>query len=85
MRRLLLTGSLGQRERREALAALKAGEIDLVVGTQALVQEGVEFSDLSLAVIDEQHRFGVHQRLLLTEKGAVNLCTLPKTLDWATL
>ncbi len=51
------------------LEGIRDGEVDLVVGTHALVQEGVEFADLSLAVIDEQHRFGVHQRLLLKEKG----------------
>src|SRR5207248_6725692 len=49
-------------ERRAALASLKAGEIDLVVGTQALTQEGVRFARLGLVVIDEQHKFGVHQR-----------------------
>src|SRR4029077_19286860 len=58
------------RERRQALAALKAGEIDLVVGTQALVQEGVEFARLGLVVIDEQHKFGVHQRARVRQMGA---------------
>jgi ATP-dependent DNA helicase RecG len=69
VRRLLLTGALSQRERREALAALKVGEIDLVVGTQALVQEGVEFARLGLVVIDEQHKFGVHQRARVRQLG----------------
>jgi ATP-dependent DNA helicase RecG len=69
VRRLLLTGALSQRARREALAALKAGEIDLVVGTQALVQEGVEFARLGLVVIDEQHKFGVHQRARVRRLG----------------
>ena len=62
VRRLLLTGGRTQKERREALEALRAGEIDLVVGTQALVQEDVQFARLGLVVVDEQHRFGVHQR-----------------------
>ncbi len=70
VRRLLLTGGQTARERREALAALKAGEIDLVVGTQALVQEGVEFARLGLVVIDEQHKFGVHQRSRVRQLGA---------------
>jgi ATP-dependent DNA helicase RecG len=69
VRRLLLTGALGTRERREALAALKAGEVDLVVGTQALVQEGVEFARLGLVVIDEQHKFGVNQRAHVRRLG----------------
>ena len=62
VRRLLLTGGRTQKERREALEALRTGEIDLVVGTQALVQEDVQFARLGLVVVDEQHRFGVHQR-----------------------
>jgi ATP-dependent DNA helicase RecG len=70
VRRLLLTGALTGRERREALDALKAGEIDLVVGTQALVQEGVAFAQLGLVVIDEQHKFGVHQRARVRQLGA---------------
>ncbi len=70
VRRLLLTGALTGRERRQALDALKAGEIDLVVGTQALVQEGVEFARLGLVVIDEQHKFGVHQRARVRQLGA---------------
>ncbi len=62
VRRLLLTGALTSAERRDALAALAAGDIDLVVGTQALVQEDVRFARLGLVIIDEQHKFGVHQR-----------------------
>ncbi len=62
VRRLLLTGGLTPKERRAALEALRTGEIDLVVGTQALVQEDVQFARLGLVVVDEQHRFGVHQR-----------------------
>ena len=69
VRRLLLTGSLTAKERRVALAALKAGEVDLVVGTQALVQQDVEFARLGLIVIDEQHKFGVHQRARMRKLG----------------
>lgn len=51
------------------MAAIAAGEVDMVVGTHALFQEQVQFADLALVIIDEQHRFGVHQRLALWEKG----------------
>jgi ATP-dependent DNA helicase RecG len=70
VRRLLLTGALGPGERRQALEALRAGEIDLVIGTQALLQEGVEMPRLGLVVIDEQHKFGVHQRARVRRLGA---------------
>ena len=66
----LLTGRDKGRERETTLAALAAGEIDILVGTHALFQKGVDFHDLALAVVDEQHRFGVHQRMLLARKGA---------------
>jgi ATP-dependent DNA helicase RecG len=69
VRRLLLTGALTPAERRDALAALAAGDIDLVVGTQALVQEDVRFARLGLVVIDEQHKFGVHQRARFRRLG----------------
>ncbi len=69
VRRLLLTGNLTARERRQALEAIRAGAIDLVVGTQALVQEDVEFSRLGLVVIDEQHKFGVNQRARMRRLG----------------
>ncbi len=69
VRRLLLTGSLTAKERREALEAIKGGAVDLVVGTQALAQEGVEFAKLGLAVIDEQHKFGVNQRARMRKLG----------------
>jgi ATP-dependent DNA helicase RecG len=69
VRRLLLTGGLSPRERRAALDALAAGEIDLVVGTQALVQEDVRFARLGLVVVDEQHKFGVHQRARVRRLG----------------
>ena len=65
----LLTGRLAARKRAETLAGLASGEISVAVGTHALFQEQVAFARLGLAVIDEQHRFGVHQRLLLREKG----------------
>jgi ATP-dependent DNA helicase RecG len=69
VRRLLLTGALTARERRESLEALQAGDIDLVVGTQALVQEDVRFARLGLVVVDEQHKFGVHQRARIRRLG----------------
>ncbi len=69
VRRLLLTGALTPAQRRQGLAALAAGDIDLVVGTQALVQEDVRFARLGLVVIDEQHKFGVHQRARFRRLG----------------
>jgi len=66
----LLTGSLKQRERRILYDALEAGEIDIACGTHALIQSGVRFHDLGVAVVDEQHRFGVMQRAALREKGS---------------
>ena len=70
IRLALLTGREKGKFRRETLADLEAGDIDILVGTHAIFQEGVTFSDLAFAVIDEQHRFGVHQRLALTAKAA---------------
>ena len=66
---LLLTGSLKAAERRERLELIQTGQVDLIVGTHALIQEGVHFHDLGLVIIDEQHRFGVAQRRILREKG----------------
>ena len=66
----LVTGSQPARARRSALEALAGGEIKLVVGTHALFQESIEFERLGLVIVDEQHRFGVHQRLSLRDKGA---------------
>ena len=66
----LLTGSLPARTRRSAAECVASGEIKLVVGTHALFQESVEFAQLGLVIVDEQHRFGVHQRLSLRDKGA---------------
>ena len=64
-----LHGGLAQQEKRSALRRLKSGECAIVVGTHALLQKGVEFARLGLAVIDEQHRFGVQQRVLLRRKA----------------
>ncbi len=64
-----LSGSQKAAARRESLAAIAEGEAQLVVGTHALFQEGVDFANLALVVIDEQHRFGVHQRMALRDKG----------------
>mgnify|MGYP000908614373 FL=1 len=69
LRILLLTGSLKAAERRERLELIQIGQVDLIVGTHALIQEGVRFHDLGLVIIDEQHRFGVAQRRILREKG----------------
>ncbi|MFZ2509352.1 MAG: ATP-dependent DNA helicase RecG, partial [Steroidobacteraceae bacterium] len=67
---LLLTGRLGARARQTATAAAASGERQLIIGTHALFQEGVRFARLALVIVDEQHRFGVHQRLALRDKGA---------------
>src|SRR5207245_8928494 len=82
----LLTSASRPRERKARRAALAAGEIACVVGTHALVQEGVEFRRLGLAVVDEQHRFGVEQRARLRAKGAhpgllvMTATPIPRTL-----
>lgn len=65
----LLTGSVKGAVKKQLLTALKAGEIDLLVGTHALFSEGVEYQNLGLVIADEQHRFGVAQRAALAEKG----------------
>ncbi|HJQ71000.1 MAG TPA: ATP-dependent DNA helicase RecG [Blastocatellia bacterium] len=65
----LLTGSLATARKRELHAAIEAGEVDLVVGTHALIQEGVNFHKLGFVVVDEQHRFGVMQRAELINRG----------------
>ena len=76
----ILTGRERGHERAETLAALAAGDIDIVVGTHALFQDEVAFHDLALAIVDEQHRFGVHQRLALARKGeAVDMLVLTAT------
>lgn len=65
----LLTGSVKGKERKQRLAAIQSGEVDLIVGTHALIQDEVYFSKLGLVIVDEQHRFGVNQRKVLREKG----------------
>lgn len=65
----LLTGSFKEKERKGMLERLANGSIDLVIGTHALLEEGVEFKNLSLVVTDEQHRFGVEQRSIFRQKG----------------
>jgi ATP-dependent DNA helicase RecG len=82
----LLTGSLSPAERRDVMAGLADGSIDMVVGTHAIIEEKVEFADLALVVIDEQHRFGVQQRGLLRGKGTnphvliMTATPIPRTL-----
>lgn len=66
-----LAGKLTGKARARALASVSGGEAQVIVGTHALMQEGVDFHDLALAIVDEQHRFGVHQRLALRDKGRV--------------
>ncbi len=86
LRIALLTGREKGVPRAEMMEKLAAGEIDIMIGTHALFQEGVAFKDLALAVVDEQHRFGVHQRLLLTAKGdatdmlVMTATPIPRTL-----
>ena len=86
IRMAILTGREKGREREATLAGLAAGEIHLVVGTHAIFQAGVEFQDLGLVAVDEQHRFGVHQRLALTAKGkatdvlVMTATPIPRTL-----
>ncbi len=80
LRVAILTGREKGKERRELLGALEAGEIDLLVGTHALIQDDVVFKSLALVVVDEQHRFGVRERLALTSKGeAVDVLVLSAT------
>lgn len=67
-----LAGKVKGKARQTALEQIKCGQAQMIVGTHALFQEEVEFADLSLVIIDEQHRFGVHQRLMLREKGLKN-------------
>jgi ATP-dependent DNA helicase RecG len=80
LRVAILTGREKGKERRDILARLEAGEIDFLVGTHALIQDDVVFKALALAVVDEQHRFGVRERLALTAKGeAVDVLVLSAT------
>ena len=75
----LLTGSLTPSERSAALARIALGDADIVIGTHAVLTEGVRFADLAVAVIDEQHRFGVRQRAVLREKAG-DEHSMPHTL-----
>ena len=80
LRVAILTGREKGKERRELLTRLEAGEIDFLIGTHALIQDDVVFKALALAVVDEQHRFGVRERLALTAKGdAVDVLVLSAT------
>ncbi len=82
----LLTGRGKKTEREKLLRRLAAGDIDIAVGTHALFQSGVDFADLAVAVVDEQHRFGVHQRMTLAAKGkgvdvlVMTATPIPRTL-----
>ncbi len=69
LRIILLTGGMKPAERRQALEAIEVGQVDMIVGTHALIQESVIYHQLGLVIIDEQHRFGVGQRRILREKG----------------
>ena len=86
VRVMLLTSAIKGSRRRELLETIAAGDVDLLVGTHALIQEGLEFKALGLAVIDEQHRFGVLQRATLKRKGyspdvlVMTATPIPRTL-----
>ena len=87
VRRTLLRGKLPRGQRAQTLAAIESGEIDLVVGTQALLEKDVAFSDLAMVVIDEQHKFGVLQRANIRTKGplphylVMTATPIPRTLS----
>lgn len=82
----LLTGSLTAKQHRELMTAMKRGDVNLIVGTHALIQDDVEYANLGLVITDEQHRFGVNQRQQLREKGehpdvlAMTATPIPRTL-----
>ena len=84
----LLTGSTGAKDKRMILSGLKSGEIQFVIGTHALIQSGVEFKNLGLAITDEQHRFGAMQRASLSEKSegvhtlVMSATPIPRTLSF---
>ena len=83
---VLLTGSLGAKAKREAYAKIEEGTAGLIIGTHALIQEKVHYKNLALAITDEQHRFGVNQRLILSQKGenphtlVMTATPIPRTL-----
>ena len=82
----LLTGSLGAKERRNVLEGIANGDIDLIIGTHALITENVRYAQLGLVIVDEQHRFGVEQRQRLKDKGfnphmlVMTATPIPRTL-----
>ncbi len=82
----LLTGSLSKNEKSRILEGIESGEIDVIVGTHALIQEGVNFHNLALVITDEQHRFGVRQRAVFVNKGknphvlVMTATPIPRTL-----
>ena len=84
---VLLTGGLPAKERRQVLEKIKSGSAQIIVGTHALISEGVEYKNPALVITDEQHRFGVRQRTLLTEKGfgahtlVMTATPIPRTLS----
>ena len=86
VRYALLVGRLGAKERRDLLARIENGDVDIVVGTHALIQEDVRFQRLGLVVVDEQHRFGVRQRATIRSKGpaphylVMTATPIPRTL-----
>lgn len=86
IRVVLLSGSLKAKEKRECLALIESGEAQMVIGTHAVIQTGVTFHNLALAITDEQHRFGVRQRSTLAEKGerahtlVMTATPIPRTL-----
>ena len=86
LRLALLTGSMKESEKKKVRAAIAAGEVDLTVGTHALITDSTEFADLGLVIADEQHRFGVAQRSKLSEKGndphllVMSATPIPRTL-----
>ncbi|WP_075216700.1 ATP-dependent DNA helicase RecG [Mongoliimonas terrestris] len=87
IRLAVMTGADRPKQRKETLEAVAIGEVDILVGTHALFQQGIQFRDLALAVVDEQHRFGVHQRLALSAKGdrtdllVMTATPIPRTLQ----
>ncbi|MEX0953673.1 MAG: ATP-dependent DNA helicase RecG [Rhizobiaceae bacterium] len=86
LKAVLLTGRAKGRERGETLAMIASGEATIIIGTHALFQDAVDFHDLGLAIVDEQHRFGVHQRLAISAKGeapdmlVMTATPIPRTL-----
>ncbi len=82
----LLTGGLGKKDRRKVLEAISKGEVDLIIGTHALITESVQYHSLGLVCVDEQHRFGVEQRERLKQKGfnphllVMTATPIPRTL-----